>query len=416
MTLHGLVWAFIRRRPATWIFHVLLLALAVALTVSVLLVRQAAETRLQRDLAGVDLVVGASGSPMQLVMSAVFQTDMPTGNVPYALATQLGRDPLVRRSVPLSMGDSLGSWRIVGTTRDYGALYGLRLDSGRWWQEELEAVLGDTVARRTGLGVGDTFVGTHGLEASDHAHDEHPYRVVGVLQPTGSVADRLVLTDLASVWTLHTEVHGDGGPAGGHQKDAKGHGPHDHASQATDTNLTREVTAVLVQYQSALGAVVLPPRLARLPGVQTASPPREAQRLNAMIGDGAQLLSQLGLVLLGLAAAGFVIALTTAVRARRRELALLKALGAAPLRIASVVTLEGGALGLVGGALGLILGRAMAWGIAQSNAAPFALSLPGYGAFDALVLMIALVLGLVGSAPAAWLAIRTDPVEELQGL
>lgn len=404
MTLPRLVWAFIRRRPATWTFHVLLLALAVAITVSVMLVRDAADTRLKRDLAGVDLVVGASGSPLQLVMSAVFQADVPTGNIPWAVAEQIARDPQVRRAVPLSMGDSLGAFRIVGTTRDYAALQDLQLDAGRWWTGEMEAVIGATVARRMGLDVGDSFIGAHGLEGGDQDHADRPYRVVGVVRGGGSVADRLVLTDLSSVWSLHEAAPADGGAADTHD--------HDHAS---DPDTPREVTAVLVQYQSALGSVVLPPRLGRLAGVQTASPPREAQRLNALIGDGAAMMTRLGGLLLSLAAGGFVLALTTAVRARRRELALLKALGASPTRLAGVVLLEGGALGLAGGLVGLALGRALAWSVAQSNAAPFALDLPSAGALDGLVIAVSFGLGLIGSAPAVWLAIRTDPVEELQG-
>ncbi|WAC59054.1 ABC transporter permease [Brevundimonas sp. SL130] len=404
MTLTRLVWAFIRRRPATWVFHVLLLAVAVAITVSVLLVRQAADARLTRDLAGVDLVVGASGSPLQLVTSAVFQADVPTGNIPWVVAEQIARDPLVRRAVPLSMGDSLGAYRIVGTTRDYAALQDLRLDDGRWWGREMEAVLGATVARRMGLAVGDSFVGAHGLEGGDQEHADRPYRVVGVLRPSGAVADRLVLTDLSSVWSLHEAEPVEAVEGGAHD--------HDHASEP---QTHREVTAVLVQYQSALGAVMLPPRLGRLAGVQTASPPREAQRLNAMIGDGAAMMTRLGGLLLALAAGGFVLALTTAVRARRRELALLKALGASSARLASVVLLEGGALGLAGGFAGLVLGRGLAWGVAQSNAAPFSLTLPSMGGLDALVILASVALGLIGSAPGVWLAICTDPVDELQG-
>jgi putative ABC transport system permease protein len=404
MTLPRLVWAFIRRRPATWTFHVLLLAVATAITVSVLLVRQAADSRLERDLAGIDLVVGASGSPLQLVMSAVFQADAPTGNIPWAVAEQIARDPLVRRAVPLSMGDSLGAYRIVGTTRDYAALQDLELDAGRWWGAEMEAVIGASVARRLDLAVGDAFVGAHGLEGADQDHADQPYHVVGVLRPSGAVADRLVLTDLSSVWSLHEAEPANVGAAEMHD--------HDHPP---GPETPREVTAMLVQYQSALGAVMLPPRLGRLTGVQTASPPREAQRLNAMIGDGAAMMTRLGGLLLFLAAAGFVLALTAAVRARRRELALLKALGASPTRLAGVVLLEGGALGLAGGLVGLVLGRGLAWAVARSNAAPFALDLPSMGGLDALVIAVSFGLGLIGSAPAVWLAIRTDPVEELQG-
>lgn len=407
MTIGKLVWAFIRQRPVTWAFHVLLLAVAVAVTVSVLLVREAADARLTRDLAGVDLVVGAEGSPLQLVMSSVFQADAPTGNIPLDVAEQLARDPLVSRAVPVSLGDSLGLYRIVGTTHRYRELHDAELVQGRWWSDPMEAVIGSVVAQRMGLGVGDTFVGAHGLDGGAETHADQPYRIVGVLQPTGAVVDRLVLTDLASVWALHGphETTSTAGPAA-----HVDHDDHIHSAEAP-----REVTAVLIEYRSALGAVVLPPRIARLPGLQAASPAREAQRLNALIGDGAAMAGRLGWALLALAAAGFVMALLTAVLARRRELALLKALGAHPARLSAVVMLEGALLGLIGGLLGLALGRLVAWAVARSDVAPLALSLPSPGLQDVFILAGALALGLLAAAPAAVAAVRTNAVRALQG-
>lgn len=410
MTVAKMVWAFIRQRPVTWAFHVLLLAVAVAVTVAVVMVREAADARLTRDLAGVDLVVGAEGSPLQLVMSSVLQADAPTGNIPLALAEQLARDPLVSRAVPVSLGDSLGLYRIVGTTHRYRELHDAELAQGRWWSAPMEAVVGAGVARQMRLGVGDTFVGAHGLDGVAEVHADQPYLIVGVLQPTGAVVDRLVLTDLASVWALHKP----------HQtasaETPAGHADHDaHDDHAPSTEAPREVTAVLIEYRSALGAVVLPARIARLPGLQAASPAREAQRLTALIGEGAAIAGRLGWALLALAATGFVMALLTAVLARRRELALLKALGAHPARLSAIVILEGALLGFVGGLVGLVLGRLVAWSVARSDVTPLALSLPPPGLQDGVVLAGALALGLLAAAPAAIAAVRTDAVKALQG-
>jgi len=407
MTVAKLVWAFIRRRPVTWAFHVLLLAVAVAVTVSVLLLREATDARLTRDLAGVDLVVGAEGSPLQLVMSTVFQADAPTGNIPLAVADQLARDPLVSRAVPVSLGDSLGLYRIVGTTLRYRELHDAELAQGRWWSEPMQAVVGAVVAQRLGLSVGDTFVGAHGLDGATETHGDRPYRIVGVLHPTGAVVDRLVLTDLSSVWALHDPHERRATEA------AQAH--HDHDEAAHEPAAPREITAVLVEYRSALGAVVLPPRIARLAGLQAASPAREAQRLNALIGDGAALVERLGWALLVLAATGFVMALLTAVLARRRELALLKALGAHPARLSAIVILEGALLGLVGGLVGLGLGRLVAWAVARSDVAPLALIMPAPGLQDGLIVLATLALGLIAAAPAAVVAVRTDAVKALQG-
>ena len=114
MTLFKLLAAFIRRRPVTWGFYAVVLAIAVSVTASVLLLEQAASDRLKRDLGGIDLVIGAKGSPLQLVMSAVFQVDAPTGNIALSKAERFAANPLVRQAIPLSMGDSVGGLRIVG--------------------------------------------------------------------------------------------------------------------------------------------------------------------------------------------------------------------------------------------------------------------------------------------------------------
>jgi len=402
MTVLKLILAGLRRRPATWSFHVLLLAVAVGVTLGVGLVRQATEDRLARDLAGVDLVVGAPGSPLQLILSTLLASDAPTGNIPEAMWTALAADPLVASAVPLSLGDSVADVRIVGTTRDYPALYGAGLDKGRWWSGSMEAVLGAQAARKLALDVGDTFVGAHGVGTAVEAHADHPYRVVGILEPTGTVIDRLALTSLESVWDLHAPATGE---VAGHE--------HDHGHHADDA--PREVTAVLVRFRSPMAAVSLPPRLARVAGIQSASPAREAQRLNALVGDAAGLLERLGLALLTLAGAGFVLALTAAMLQRRPEIALLKALGARPVLLARWLLLEGLLLGLAGGLLGLAIGRSLAGVISASGAAPIALGIPPPGPVDLALVATAAVVGAIGALPALIAALRIDPAKTLEG-
>ncbi|MBX9617197.1 MAG: ABC transporter permease, partial [Caulobacteraceae bacterium] len=382
MTAFRFVAALIRRAPFTWAFHALGLAVAVTILGSVLILQRAAGDRLTRDLAGIDLVVGAKGSPLQLVTSTLFQVDAPTGNIPLSVQTTLARDPLVERAVPVSLGDSVAGARIVGTTPDYLDLYGAKLAQGTGWQGSMQAVLGAEAARRLSLGVGDTFAGEHGL-AGGHAHADRPYRVVGILKPTGAVIDRLVLTDLSSVWALH----GDGEVPG-----ADGHGhDHDHKAAAAAPGATGpEITAVLVRYRSPLAAVVLPRRIADLPDLQPASPPEEARRLAAMVGAGSRAITGLGVALLALSMVGFLIALIAAVTARRREIALLRALGASPGRMVSLSLLEGGLLGAVGGLLGVLGARCVAGIVSRAGPGGHAVPLPAPGATELLLVAAAL--------------------------
>lgn len=388
MTLGKLVLAFVRRRPLTWTFHALTLALGVAVVVSLALVDRALQDRFTRDLAGVDLVVGAKGAPTQLILSALFQTDVPTGNIPLAVYERLRTDPLVRTAVPVSLGDNVGGARIVGTTRTYADLYGARLAEGRWWSRPLEAVLGADAAEALGAGIGSRLTGQHGL-AGGEGHAE-PYTVTGVLAPTGSVVDRLVLTDTASVWAVHD----------------------DHA----EAGEPREVTAVLVRYRSPMAAILLPPRITAEPDLQAASPALEVARLTRLLGAGADVLRGLGLALLGLSAAGFFVALFGAVNQRQRELALLRVLGARPRLLFGAVALEALLLGLLGGALGLLFGRTAAAMAARATAASGgpALVPPPVGAVDAAALLGAAALSLAAALAPAYIAYRLRPAEALK--
>src|SRR5262249_40438933 len=144
------------------------------------LLSQALDNRFSRDLAGVDLVVGAKGSPLQLIMSAMFEIDIPTGNIPLDAAERLEHNPLIRTAAPVSLGDNVQGLRIVGTTPAYASLYRASLAQGRFWTEPLEVVLGAEAARALHKSIGDTFVGQHGLAVGGEMHSQFPYRVVGI--------------------------------------------------------------------------------------------------------------------------------------------------------------------------------------------------------------------------------------------
>jgi putative ABC transport system permease protein len=142
MTVFSLLAALVRRAPFSWAFHAIGLAVAIAVLGSVLILQRAADERMARDLARVDLVVGAKGSPLQLVASTLFQVDAPTGNIPLTTLDGLSRDPLVHMAVPVSLGDSVGGSRIVGTSTAHADLYGATLAQGAFWTGPMEAVLG----------------------------------------------------------------------------------------------------------------------------------------------------------------------------------------------------------------------------------------------------------------------------------
>lgn len=347
MSVLRLAWAYLAARPLLTALHVLMLAIGVGTIVLLLLFTAQTEERLARDARPVDLVVGAKGSPLQLILSAVLHVDVPTGNIPYEEARRLAANPMIAQAVPVSLGDSFRGFRIVGTEPAYLALYGARPAAGRVFAAEMEAVLGAEVARRTGLAAGAAFVGSHGLAGgAAGAHAAHPYNVVGVLAPTGTVVDRLVVTSIESVWEVHEE-HGTSSPA------------------------TREITALLVRYRTPLAAATLPRQVNATTVMQAAAPAYETARLMNLVGTGAQAMRLFAIVLMATAALSMFAALTSALQERRYDLALLRTLGARPSTLFALLAAEGVTLVIAGVILGLALGHGAAevlgrW-IARSN-------------------------------------------------
>jgi putative ABC transport system permease protein len=333
VSLARISYSYLRAQPLSTALNLLLLALGIATITVLMLATRQIEERMGRDARGVDLVAGAKGSPMQLVLSAVFHLDAPTGNIPLEDAAQLARHRLVKRAIPVALGDSYRGLRIVGTNHDYVAHYGARLAEGALWTKPMEAVLGAEAARRTGLRVGSGFKGAHGLGEGGDEHAEEGYRVVGVLAPTGTVIDRVVLTSVESVWQVHEHGRAEGGP--------------------------REITALLIQYASPLAAATLPRAVNASTSLQAASPAYESARLFRMLGVGVEVLRAFGLVLVLAAGLSVFIALTHALDERRYDLAVMRMLGASRARLMALLLIEGLALSAGGALAGLLLGHAL---------------------------------------------------------
>ncbi|HEY1103443.1 MAG TPA: ABC transporter permease [Burkholderiaceae bacterium] len=403
MKTAALAWHYLWARPLVAALNVLLLALALASVTLVLLVGTQIDRAFGRDVAGIDVVVGAKGSPMQLILSGVFHLDVPTGNVPLAEVQRLQRHPQVETLIPLALGDSFRGFRIVGTTPDYIAHYAVPMVQGRAWAAPMEAVLGADVAQRAGgaqaLRPGDRFTGSHGL-AGGHDHGDAPYTVAGVLAPCGCVLDRLVLTDLASVWQVHE------GP------DDSTLGAEDRAALAAE----REVTVALIRYHTPLAAVSFPRFVNTTTRMQAAAPAVEITRLLRMVGVGTDVLRAFGVVLLAIAGLSVFIALWHAVRERRSDLALLRMLGAPPSRLAGLLLCEALWLALLASVLGLLGGHLLTallgWMLPPDNTLPLRGTVVLASEW-AVPLAAALVAGLAAVLPALQ-ALRVEVDELLQ--
>jgi putative ABC transport system permease protein len=391
--------AYLRARALNTTLNVLLLALGIATITLLLLATSQLEERMQRDARGIDLVVGAKGSPMQIILSSIYQLDVPTGNVSWKQAQELARHRAVKKMIPLALADNYRGFRIVGTNHDYAEHYGVRLAQGRLWQAPLEAVLGAEIAARTGLAMGATFIGAHGMGAGeregDVMHETHSYRVVGVLAPTGTVVDRVVLTDVASVWAVHADQY-------------------DIKDVARIAELLpddeKELTALLIQYSSPLAAAILPRYINQNSEMQAASPAYETARLFSIIGVGIDVLRGFALVLILAAGLSVFIALYNALLERRYDLAVMRTLGASPARLMTLMLFEGALLAGIGAALGLALGHVLTelLGVAFKAAKQVAVTGWAWVPEELWLIGLALAVGIFAALLPALRAYRTD--------
>jgi putative ABC transport system permease protein len=344
-------WRYLWSRPLGAALNVLLLSLGLASITFLLLVSHQLNKAFDRDLAGIDVVVGAKGSPMQLILAGVLHLDVAPGNIPLKAVQELEKHPMVAGIIPISLGDNYQGFRIVGTTHAYTSHYAAPVTAGKLWDRgtPMQAVVGATAARKLGIALGHRFVGSHGLGAGGHMHGDNPYTVVGILAPTGSVLDRLILTDTTSVWKVHEDYT---------------------ATDDDDRKVMeeeREITMALVQYTTPMAALTFPRFVNTSTEMQAAAPALEITRLLSMLGLGTDVLRAFAGVLLLTAGLSVFIALWSAVRERRGDLALLRMLGAPPGKVATLLLCEALWLGVVASLCGVLLGQGftalLAWAL-----------------------------------------------------
>lgn len=401
MNILQLSFRSLRAKPAATAVSLLLLTLGVAIISLLFMLNQQLEEKFQKNISGIDMVVGAKGSPLQLILSAVFQIDYPTGNIPLDQAKALQRNRFVARAIPLAYGDSYRGFRIVGSDKEYLDLYEASLAQGAVWEAPFEVVLGAQVAEATGLSVGDEFYSAHGMVAGAEEHDEHPLRVTGILAPSASVLDGLILTAVESIWAVHA-----------HEEE-----PLVAEGEDKVTDEEREITAMLVKFRNPMGMVMLPRQINERTNMQAAMPAVEINRLFSLLGIGLDLLKAIAFAIIIIAALSFFLSLYNSLRERKYELALMRSMGASRFKIFSLLLLEGILLSIAGYVLGLLLGHA---GLALLS--QYAGSSYGYR-FDYWRLvegewqlgLAVLLIGLLAGLLPAIKAVRTPISDTLSG-
>lgn len=426
-------------RPLSWLLSWLLLAAGIATISLLLLLQQQLENKVTRSIDGIDMVMGAKGSPLQLILSAVYHADSPTGNIPWKAAKPWMRNPQIARAIPLAYGDSYKGYSIVGTDTSYAGFYKASLAQGTLFSENFEVTAGANVAAKTGLKLGDTFYSAHGSAEGGEEHREHAYQITGILAPTGTAIDNLLLCSIPSVWAMHE--HADHGPETGPERDppsppaseaepasarpAGQHGHEDHETEGhehktddhehehatLETAEDQQITALLIKCRGPMAAITLPRLINDNTQMQAAVPAIEINRMFSLLGIGFEGLRKMGWGILLLSGFSVFIALYSNLRARRYELALMRTMGAGRFKLFWLVLLESWMLCIAGFWSGIALCRLLLPMIsgAMEQSYKFSLDRIAFVSGEEWKLFAAtLLLGFFAALIPAWKAYSID--------
>tara|TARA_Y100000768_G_scaffold102514_1_gene74937 strand:- start:2931 stop:4175 length:1245 start_codon:yes stop_codon:yes gene_type:complete len=348
-----LAWNNIVKRPFSSGLSVLLLASSIMIIILSFLTMQQIESKFNENANKIDLVVGAKGSRLQLVLCNVFHVDNPTGNIRMKDVTFLTKHPFVKNAIPISLGDNYKSYRIVGTNQNFlQKLYKAPLKQGKLFEKPYEVVLGFNAANKMDLKLGDSFYGSHGIDASIHEHQDAKYLVVGLLDYSGEVIDNLILTSLESVWQVHSEDHQKGSFDLNYEKK---HDHHHHKITLDEED--KEITALLVNYKSQRAKFSIPGIVNNKEQLMAAEPAIEIQRLLDLVQPAVKVVTVLAWFIFGLAFFSMLITMINSMKNRKYEIAMMRASGATSKLVLISILTEGFLIAFIGGLLGVFMGH-----------------------------------------------------------
>ena len=378
-------WRNLRTKPLQTALSLALLGFGVGMVSLMLLTEKQVNDAFERNIKDIDLVLGAKGSPLQLILANVYHIDAPTGNINQRAAEKVLKHPYIDSGIPLAYGDNHEGYRIVGTEHSYVEHYDATLAEGQLWDAPYEVTAGARVAENLGLKIGDTFFSAHGLKDQTDIHTNKTFTVVGILEPSGSVVDQLLLTPMESIWYVHME---DG--------------------EVLDPE-TREITAMLLKKRNPLAVLTIPNTL-RDTNMQVALPAIEVNRMTQQFGLGTSALRAIAMLIMALSFASIFISVLDNIRARRHELALMRTMGGTPGTLYRLLLLEGGLLSVAGTLLGLVLSRVGMTVLSQVVEAEFHYDVAAMGMLGSewALAGAAILVGLLASAIPARRSLRLD--------
>lgn len=372
-----LAWRNIWFKPLNTILSIILLTSSVAIITVLVLLEKQFEEKFTNNIDGVDLVLGAQGSPLQLILSSVYQVDAPTGNISYDSAKVWMQHPFVKKAIPLAFGDNYRGYKIVGTTSAYLEKYEAKFAQGTMFKNNFEVVIGAEIAQKLNLKIGDEFFGSHGDAAEGEVHDQYAYKVVGKTEQTGKVIDNLILCTIPSVWQMHGE-HEEANPAHGEEGHVHEEGEEHQTEDFTLDKKGMDITAVLLQIRNPMAKLTWQRLIPQNTKMQAASPALEINRLINLFGVGIDGLRYLAYGIMLISGISIFIALFNTLKERKDEFALLRVNGAKRVQLLKLIMIESLLLCTVGFIFGTILGRIALIFISNSSEEDFKLSFNPY--------------------------------------
>jgi putative ABC transport system permease protein len=394
-----LAWKNIWFKPLNTVLSVILLTSSVAIITTLILVEKQFEEKFSSNIENVDLVLGAQGSPLQLILSSVYQVDTPPGNISYDSAKVWMNHPFVENAIPLAFGDNYRGYKILGTTTDYLAKFNAKVIDGVLFEKNFEVVVGSEIAQKLNLQVGEEFFGSHGDAKEGEVHDNYAYKVVGIASKTGKVVDNLIVCTIPTVWQMHHQHEEN--PA--HGEEGHVHEPDEHEHVEADLTIDEpnmEITAVLLKIRNQMAKLTWQRVIPQNTKMQAVSPAFEVNRLFGLFGIGVTALQYLAYGIMMISGISIFIALYTTLKERESEFALLRVNGARRFQLLKIVMMESLLLCVVGFIFGSILGRIALNMLSNASEADFKMSFDPYTFLwqkEGVLLLVTLLVGCIAA-------------------
>ena len=338
-------------KPLSSTISLALLILGIGIISLLLQLNTLIKDQMDNNLKGIDMVVGAKGSPLQLILSSVYHIDSPTGNISLEEAEKISKNRMVGSSIKLLYGDNFKGYRIVGAEKKFIELYNGKIKKGKNLSKPFEVLVGSKVYSKLKIDIGDDLISSHGLRETGESHEDQSFKVVGLLEPSNSVIDQLIITLPQSVW----DVHGNHDHEEVHEHDHEEEHEHDHNEEHQHDD--REITAMLIKFKSPMNIIQFPRQINETTNLQAAVPSYEISRLFKLFGFGIETLSYLAYLIIIVSGFSLFINLFNSMRERKYEMALIRTLGASRLQLSTMIIFESIILTISGFILGLLFSR-----------------------------------------------------------